>query len=361
MVEQRSGEQVLEKSIRWGILSTANIGRAAVIPAIQASRNGQVVAVASRDAQKAADFAAKNGIPRSYGSYEALLDDPEIDAVYIPLPNSLHCEWTIKSAQAGKHILCEKPLALTASQCLEMDEAAKGNGVLLMEAFMYRFHPRTEKVIELVKAGALGHVCVIQSSFTFRLTQPDNIRLRADLGGGSLMDVGSYCVNLSRTLAGEEPVEVQAVVNWATSGVDDQMIGSLRFASGLMAQFNSALNLARCEQYTVMGVNGYLNVPAAFIPGKKDALIHEFREREETQQVIEGIDEYQCMVEHFADCVLKAEQPRYSALEAAANMRVIEALYQSARQGGTWQTVPQISKKGVRLNKNGVDDIGRMT
>lgn len=330
---------MVEKSIRWGILSTANIGRAAVIPAIQASRNGQVIAVASRDVQKGADFAARMGIARSYGSYEALLDDPEIDAVYIPLPNSLHCDWTVKAAQAGKHILCEKPLALIVTQCLEMDAAAREHGVLLMEAFMYSFHPRTEKVIELVRAGAIGPLRMIQSSFTFRVTRPDNIRLQADLGGGSLMDVGSYCVNICRTLAGEEPVEVQAVAHWTNSGVDDQMMGSLRFASGLLAQFDCALTLSRREQYSVIGVNGYFHVPSAFLPGKEETHMHEFREPEEAWHSFDGRDEYQCMVEHFADCALKREQPRYSALEAAANMRVIEALYKSARQDGMWQPV----------------------
>jgi xylose dehydrogenase (NAD/NADP) len=339
MSDERTGETVAEKSIRWGILSTANIGRAAVIPAIQASRNGQAVAVASREAQKARDFAEKMGIPTAYASYEALLEDPEIDAVYIPLPNSLHCEWVIKAAQAGKHILCEKPMALNAAQCLEMDSVAREHRVLLMEAFMYRFHPRTEKVIELVRAGEIGKLSMIQSSFTFKLNRPDNFRLRADLGGGSLMDVGSYCVNICRTLAGEEPEEVQAVAHWANSGVDDQMMGSMRFVSGLMAQFNSALNLSRCEHYVVLGVNGNLQVPAAFLPGKKEVLIHEFLDQEATSHLISGCDEYQCMVEHFANCVLERKEPRYSVLEAAANMRVIEALYRSARQDGTWQRV----------------------
>jgi predicted dehydrogenase len=215
--------------------------------------------------------------------------------------------------------------------------------VLLMEAFMYRFHPRTEKVIDLVRAGAVGPLRMLQSSFTFKLTRPDNIRLRADLGGGSLMDVGTYCVNICRTLAGGEPVEVQAVAHWAGSGVDEQMMGSLRFADGLLAQFDCALTLSRREQYTAAGVNGYFHVPAAFVPGKDEVFLHEFQERIETRHSFEGRDEYQCMVEHFADCVLNGEQPRYSALEGAANMRVIEALYQSARQGGTWQPVLPLS------------------
>jgi D-xylose 1-dehydrogenase (NADP+, D-xylono-1,5-lactone-forming) len=329
----------MERKVHWGILGTANIGRAAVIPAIQASTTGDVAAVASRDGQKGAEFAARLGIPKSYGSYEALLDDPAIDAVYIPLPNSLHCDWTIKAAQAGKHVLCEKPLALNAVQCQAMDAAARESGVLLMEAFMYRFHPRTEKAVELVRAGALGPLQIIQSSFTFRLTRPDNIRWQADLGGGALMDVGSYCVNISRTLADAEPVAVQATARWAASGVDEQLAGTLRFADGLMAQFDCALTLARRESYVAAGPEGYYYAPAAFLPGKEEVSLYEFRDRKETQHQSPGCDEYRLMVEHFAECVLMRKQPRYTPMEAAANMRVIEALYQSARMDGNWQPV----------------------
>jgi predicted dehydrogenase len=334
---------MVDQKIRWGILSTANIGRVAVIPAIQSSKNGVVTAVASRDAQKGAEFSARAGIPNSLTSYEALLDDPEIDAVYIPVPNSLHYEWTIKAARAGKHILCEKPLALSAAQCQEMDAAAKENQVVLMEAFMYRFHPRTEKCIELTRAGALGPLQMIHSSFTFKLTRPDNIRLQADLGGGALMDVGCYCVNVSRTLAGQEPVAVQANVQWASSGVDAQMAGTLRFTNGLIAQFDCALTMARRESYTAVGTDGYFYAHSAFLPGKEDVELLEYRDRETIRHSFAGRDEYQVMVEHFSDCVIKGEQPRYSALEAGANMRVIEALYQSAHTDGSWQPVLPLS------------------
>jgi predicted dehydrogenase len=310
-----------------------------MIPAIQSSKNGEVTAVASRDAQKGAEFAARMGIPKSYSSYEALLEDADIDAVYIPLPNSLHYEWTIKATRAGKHILCEKPLAVSAVQCQEMEAAAQEGGVLLMEAFMYRFHPRTEQVIERVRAGALGPLRMIQSSFTFKLTHPDNIRLRADLGGGSLMDVGCYCVNLCRTLAGEEPEAVQASAHWASSGVDEQLIGSMRFTNGLMAQFDCALTMARRETYIAAGTDAYFYAPAAFLPGKEKIILHEFQNREEIQHEFAGCDEYQLIVEHFTECAVQRLQPRYNALEAAANMRVIETLYQSARCSGVWKSV----------------------
>ena len=189
--------------LRWGVLSTANIGRVAVNPALQASSNGELLAVASRDPGQAARLRPKWGIPRHHHGYEALLDDPDIDAVYIPLPNCLHREWTIRAAEKEKHVLCEKPLALTAAECREMHAAAEANGVKLMEAFMYRFHPRDREGARAGRGGARWvRLRVIRSAFTFRLTRPDNIRLQPDLGGGALMDVGCYCVNLSRTRGG---------------------------------------------------------------------------------------------------------------------------------------------------------------
>lgn len=324
-----------DRKLRWGVLSTANIGRAAVIPALQRSRNGVVVAVASRDAEKARAFAEQHKIPRAYGSYEALLADDEIEAVYIPLPNSLHREWTIRAAEAGKHILCEKPLALTAAECAEMEAAARQHRVTLMEAFMYRFHPQTEKVLELVRAGVIGELRLIYAAFTFRLTNRANIRLRPDLGGGSLMDVGCYCVNISRTVAGAEPIEVQAYANWGETGVDEEMVGTLRFANGLLAQFCCGLTLERREVYQVAGTEGHLDVPKAFLPGVQDTTVYEHHGRQgSTAHPIAGVDEYQLMVEHFADCVLNNRPVRYPPGEAAANMRVIEALYRSARLGG---------------------------
>jgi xylose dehydrogenase (NAD/NADP) len=329
-----------EQRLRWGVIGTANIGRHAVIPALQRSGNGQLVAVASRDEEKAKSFAAELGIPRAYGRYEDLLAAEDIDAVYIPLPNSLHRPWTVKAAEAGKHILCEKPLALNAAECEEMAAAAEQHGVVLMEAFMYRFHPQTVRVLELLKEGAVGKVGLIYSAFTFRLTNPANIRLNPELGGGSLMDVGCYCVNVSRTLAGAEPVEVQAYANWGKTGVDEEMVGTLRFADGLLAQFSCGLTLERREFYQVAGPDGHIEVQSAFLPGTGDTTIHEHHGRRGVVvHPISGVDEYQLMVEHFAGCVLDQVAVRYSPAEATANMRVIEALYRSARGGGRPETV----------------------
>ncbi|HIF23620.1 MAG TPA: Gfo/Idh/MocA family oxidoreductase, partial [Gemmatimonadetes bacterium] len=237
--------------------------------------------------------------------------------------------------QAGKHVLCEKPLALNEAECKEMAAAADANGVKLLEAFMYRFHPRTQKVLEMVRAGDIGDLRVIRSSFTFRLTQPENIRLNPDLGGGALMDVGCYCVNVSRTMAGAEPEQVQATANWTDRGVDEEMAGTLRFPGGVLAHFDCSLTMERNEVYEVAGTEGHLQVPSSFLPGKEDASILHHRGRSGTTTVVvPGADEYQLMVEHFADCVLGGHPLMYTADEAALNMRTIEALYRSAHDGG---------------------------
>ena len=324
-----------ERKLRWGVLSTSNIGRVAVNPAIQASSNGELMAVASRNGDAAREFAEESGIPSAHGSYEALLEDEGIDAVYNPLPNSLHMEWSIRAAESGKHILCEKPLALNAAQCREMEAAASANGVKLMEAFMYRFHPRTERVLELVRAGTVGDLKVIRSTFTFPLTRQDDIRWNPELGGGALMDVGCYCVNIGRTLAEAEPVEVRAMANWHSSGVDEQMAGSLRFANGVLAHFDCALTMERTEVCQVLGTDGHLRIQKAFRPGSDGVEIEQFDAKDNlTTLTLKGADEYRLMVEHFADCALNDRPLRYTAGEAALNMKVIEALYESARNDG---------------------------
>ena len=329
-----------QKKLRWGVLSTANIGRAAVNPAVQASRNGTLLAVASREPERARAFAAKWGIPRHHGSYDALLEDAEIDAIYVPLPNHLHAPWTIRATEHGKHVLCEKPLALSVAECREMERAASANGVKVMEAFMYRFHPRTERAVELVRSGALGAVRAIRSAFTFRLTRTEDVRLDLAMGGGALMDVGCYCVNVSRTLAGSEPVEVQAWATRGPSGVDVELSGALRFETGLVAHFDCALTLERRELFEVAGTNASITVEAAFRPGEGKVAIVEHRGRgEEVRHESPGADEYRLMVEHFADCALYDRPLRYTAAEAAGNMAVIEALRESARNGGRPVTV----------------------
>jgi predicted dehydrogenase len=321
--------------LRFGVLGTARIGWTSVCPAIHASRNAELGAVASRDLGQAGDFAREALIPRHYGSYAELLDDAEIDAVYIPLPNSLHLEWAIKAAERKKHVLCEKPLALSVGECLEMQAAADANGVRLMEAFMYRFHLRTQRLLEMARGGAVGEMRVIRSAFTFRLSRPDNIRLRADLGGGALMDVGCYCVDISRRLAGTLPVEAQAWLTTGSTGVDTQLAGSLRFESGLVAQFDCAFDIERREFVEVVGTTGTLIAGQAFVAGKGSVeIVERHGANAETRHAFAGEDPYQRMVEHFADAVLADEPVRYGISDATGTMAIIEALYRSARASG---------------------------
>jgi xylose dehydrogenase (NAD/NADP) len=320
--------------VRWGVISTANIGRE-VIPAIQSSSNGMLAAVASREIDKARQFAAELNIPRAYGSYEELLADEDIDAVYNPLPNNLHMEWSVRAAEAGKHILCEKPLALNEHECREMEAAAQVYSVKLMEAFMYRFHPRTQRVIELCQSGALGKLRVIRSAFTFNLDRPDDIRWQSDLGGGALMDVGCYCVNISRTASGSTPVEAQAFARWTPGGVDEQLAGTIRFANGVIAQFDCAFTVERRDYVALASTQAWLELEDAFGPGNEVTHIRMVKDRQnETDELIPGTDQYRHMVEHFADCVLHDHPLMYPPAEAADNMRVIDALYRSARKGG---------------------------
>jgi len=319
--------------IRWGVLGVSNIAVNRVIPAIQRSSNGRLVAIASRSAERARDAAGRLNISAAYGAYQALLDDPSIQAVYIPLPNTLHREWTIRAAQAGKHVLCEKPLGISVAECQEMIAACRQLNVLLMEAFMYRFHPRTMRVAALAREGALGDVRLVRSAFTFRVRdQVNNIRLKRELGGGSLYDVGCYCVNVSRMILGE-PRDAFAFAHVGASGVDEALGGVLRFDGGRLAVIDCGLSASRREEYEVVGTEGRLTVPTAFLPGTADAEIHLTKGSETTVLTIPAIDQYQCMVEHFADAVLRGQVVGYPPDDASANLRTIETLLRSARTG----------------------------
>jgi len=319
-----------------GVISTANIGRNQVNPAIQASRNAELVAVASRDIGRAREFAAAASIPRSFGSYEALLDDPDIDAVYLPLPNSMHREWAIRAAEKGKHILCEKPLATSAAHCRDMQASADANRVTLMEAFMYRFHPRTLRLLDLVTAGAAGEIRVIRSAFTFKLLRADNIRFFPELGGGALFDLGCYCVDASRRIAGSEVVEAQAFAEWNERGVDTQLTGVLRFANGVIAHFDCSFLMERREFVEAAGRDGGVASPAGtFVNSTDEVEIIQYRGREpQVVHAVKGDNHYRLMVEHFADVAQGKVALRYGIDHSIGNLRAIEALYESAKSDG---------------------------
>ncbi len=318
--------------LRWGVLGVANIAVRMVIPAIRVASNGVVAAIASRDAARAEEAAGRLEIPRAYGSYEALLDDPDVDAVYIPLPNSLHEEWTVRCAGAGKHVLCEKPLATSAAACEEMIAACRQHKVLLMEAFMYRFHPRTRRVAELVRQGALGDPRLVRASFTFSVRSRDNIRLRADLGGGSLYDVGCYGVNFARMILGE-PRRAFALAHVGPTAVDETLGCVLQFDGERVAVVDSGLTVARRQEAEVVGSEGRLVVPDPFLPGGGDTEIRLWADSAQKAVVVPGVDQYRLMVEQFAAAVLDGAPLGLPPEEAVGNLRAIEALLRSLGTG----------------------------
>ena len=313
--------------VRWGILSTANIGRR-VIPAIHASQNGEVAAVCSRSIERAQAFAAEQDIPRALGSYEALIADPEIDAIYIPLPNSMHAEWSIKCAEARVPTLCEKPFASDAAEAQTIVDAFAQHGVLLAEAFMYRFHPQHAKVKEIVAAGGIGDLQIINSSFSFAISDEANIRLSKPLAGGSLMDVGCYCVNLMRFMTGEEPERVTASGRiGATTGVDEALAGTFEFPSGVIGHFDCGLRAHRQHSYTLKGTEGMITAPTSFVPDKSAAtLVQHWQGDDYNEHVIPAIDHYRLMVEDFADALINKRPPRFAPTDAVSNMVVIDDL-----------------------------------
>ena len=334
-------------NVRIGVMSAANIGRKVVIPAILAAENAELVALGSSGEAGGAflretDLATASGVPlrdavRLHGSYEQLLADPDVDAVYIPLPNHMHAEWSKRAAAAGKHVLCEKPAAIDAGETAEMLDNCTERGVVWMEAFMYRFHPQWAAVRRLLREGAVGELRTVRSVFTFTVRDPANIRRRAEYGGGSLYDVGAYCVNVSRWMLGRPPVAVPGLSHASPEGVDDDFLGVLDFGSGQSAQFVSSLSQPYRHEVQVLGTEGSITVPQAFVLRSDDVAVECTDADGQTRSVaVSGDDEYRLEVEDFARCVLEATQPQVVSHEDTLwNMRTIDALYASAREGRT--------------------------
>ncbi|MGB7338931.1 MAG: Gfo/Idh/MocA family oxidoreductase [Phototrophicaceae bacterium] len=323
----------MTEPIRWGILSTANIGVKKVIPAIQKSKNGMVTAIASRNYDRAQEVASMLNIPTAYGDYEALLADDTIDAIYIPLPNQLHAEWAIKCAEAGKPTLCEKPLASTADEAQTMVDAFAEKDILFAEAFMYRFHPQNQRARQMIHEGAIGTPQIMNATFSFALTNRDNIRLSADLAGGALMDVGCYCINSMRFITGEEPTKVAALANFgAETNVDEQIAGILEFPSGLRGHFDASLTTYKVHTYDIRGTEGRIVLPTSFVPNDDQHTVIQHWQGDTYQEIeIEAVDQYQLMVEDFADALLNNRAPKFSPQDAVDNMRVVDRLLASAR------------------------------
>jgi xylose dehydrogenase (NAD/NADP) len=319
----------LDAAVKWGILSTAHINRK-VIPGAHASEKVELIAVASRDLRRAEEYAREWEIDRAYGSYEALLEDADVEAVYISLPNALHCEWSIRAVEAGKHVLCEKPMSRNVGDVEAAFDAAEKGQRILMEAFMYRQNPQTKRLSQLVGEGAIGELRLVRSCFSYSLYDPENIRLKTDLEGGSLMDVGCYCVSGSRLLAGE-PERVYGEQFVGQSGTDWVFTGTMRFPGDVFAQFDCGTALPLRDELEAIGSDGslFLDDPWHCV----EPVIELRRDAEMERIEIEHADSYQLELENLSDAIRGAADPLLGREDAVSQARVIDALYRSAGSG----------------------------
>jgi xylose dehydrogenase (NAD/NADP) len=326
-----------DRKIRWGVLGYARIARETLIPAILRSSNSEFHAIASREESKLAECRARYAVAKTYRGYEALLADPEIDAVYIPLPNALHREWTLRAAEHGKHVLCEKPIGLNATEAREMTEACQRHGVLLMEAFMYRYTERTRQVLEVIRSGVLGEIRHISATFRFLLAYPASIKLKPDLGGGALYDVGCYPVNFIGMIADElagagpgtsrpESVSVQSVMR---GGVDMNFSALLKYSSGLVGALHCGIDSHKRVCAEIIGTLGVLEVPDTFFDNPSPLVLTVGEERREI--AVPASDRYRLEVEDFARAILTRGQPQFGLAETIRNMEVIDRLFAASR------------------------------
>ena len=328
-------------TLNWGILGNATIARTCVIPAISKSRNAAIHALGTRNPEGAEKLAADYTIGHVYDTYDAVVNDPDVDAVYIPLPNHLHHPWTLKALRAGKHVLCEKPLACNAAQAREMAAVSRETGCQLMEALMYRFHPRMRQIKNIIEKGQIGVLRLVRSSFCFHiddevLESAGNYRLAPQQGGGCLLDVGCYSVSLACWLFDRAPDSVQACALYHPGGCDTHLTGSLMFSPDGLATLEASFVSALQQTFTASGTQGAIDLPHnAFIPWENDAVFRVRGKDEETGQehIIPGVDEYQLMVEHFADAVRTGSACELSLNESIRTMMVLDALATSAQTG----------------------------
>jgi D-xylose 1-dehydrogenase (NADP+, D-xylono-1,5-lactone-forming) len=316
-------------AVRWGIMSTANINRLFLAGAREA-RDVEILAVGSRSAGPAERFAAENRIERAYGSYDALLADPDVEVVYIPLPNSLHVEFAIRSLRAGKHVLCEKPLSRRAADVEEAFDVAQSEGRLLMEAFMYRHNPQTSRMMALIGQGRIGRLRMVRAAFGFFLTNPDDVRLSPALDGGALMDVGCYCVNGARLIAGE-PERVSAEQVIGRRGVDVTFAATMRFPDDVLAHFDAGLALAERDELEVIGDDGSLLLDD---PWHCRVPVIELRRNGTTERLeLAPVDSYRLEAENMSAAVRGEARLLLDRSDALGQARAIEALYRSAETG----------------------------
>ena len=322
------------KKVRWGILSTAKIGREKVIPAMQSAKFCEVVAIASRNKESGKLVADQLSIPAFYDSYEKLLNDPHIDAVYIPLPNHLHVEWAIKSIMAGKHVLCEKPIGLSSAEAVQLLLSSEQNPELkVMEAFMYRFHPQWQAAKKMVDDGTIGELRTIQSFFSYYNADPANIRNQKEIGGGGMMDIGCYCVSLSRFIFGEEPISVSGNVEY------DPVLQTDRIASGILdfsmgtATFTCSTQLAPYQRVNILGTKARIEIEIPFnAPTDKPTRIW-LHTKDSTEEIIfDTINQYTIQGDLFSQAILNNEPVPTPLEDAINNMKVIEAVFESAKE-----------------------------
>lgn len=334
MTQTDSDTIVTAERVRWGILGAANIANKYVAPAITTSSNGELVAVASRNPARAREMYAFVPGVRIYSDYESLLDDPEIDAIYDPLPNGLHAEWSIRALRAGKNVLCEKPLAVTVEEGERMVEAARASGKLLMEAFMYRFHPQTVWALKQIADGRIGKVRLVYASFSFNIMTPPrlkDIRLQAALAGGSLMDVGCYPINFCQAVYGQSPVAASARVYTPPDfEVELSANAVLDYGAGRFALIDSSFDLPARQSALVIGETGKISIPVPFTPGIRETTVMLFVEGQTIHQHFAPIDQYRLEVEHFASCIQFGHTPTLSLAVSLENLATIEAIYRSA-------------------------------
>ncbi|GAC1313492.1 MAG: Gfo/Idh/MocA family oxidoreductase [Chloroflexota bacterium] len=315
--------------LRWGVLSTADIAVRRVIPAMREARGNDVVALASRSQERADAVGSALDIPRRYGRYEDLLRDPEVDAVYVPLPNSVHAEWTIRAAEAGKHVLCEKPMARTVDECQAMIDACRSAGVRFMEGFMYRFHPQHAYVRDLIASGAIGNPTLIRSAFCVRMQRPpEDIRFAVELGGGALFDVGVYAIDAARWLAGAPLTSAVGQVVYGDSGTDTSATASLVFDNGVIASASCSFVAAGGSMYEIMGPLGRITVHGAFTqpPGLGPVVSCETADGVREKKFTSGINAYALMIEAYARAAVDNTEMQIPEDNGAANIAVIRAL-----------------------------------
>lgn len=317
--------------VRWGSLGCARVFERRMVPGFRASEKAELVAVASRTIEKAQGTAAKYGIPRAYGGYEELLADPDIEAIYIPLPNDLHPEWTIRALEAGKHVLCDKPAALTYREAVRMAETAKQTKRHLMEGFMWRHHPQHARVAEILVSGEIGQLSHFRGVFTYSApSDPSNIRWQLEKGGGSLLDVGVYPVNAARLFFAAEPIAVQTLCRWDTAtGVDLHTAALLEWEDGRTAYTIGGFDQAFTTRYELVGEKGVITAERAFQVGEKGVTLSIRVGEEVRTETIPHLDQYGREIDHFSECIRNPEKPLLPAEDGAAQTRVVEALRRS--------------------------------